>query len=121
MYFRRTSGVTSTWICENFNNLPDDPTEYEKDKYARVWLWHFLGSFLFPDGSGNIISWMFLEILSQPWENIEGYSWGRAVLSWLYIKMATGTYPMGSAHPYPYPHPQNFTRRVTRTRMRVKE
>jgi hypothetical protein len=87
MYFRRTSGVTSTWICENFNNLPDDPTEYEKDKYARVWLWHFLGSFLFPDGSGNIISWMFLEILSQPWENTEGYSWGSTVLSWLYRQL----------------------------------
>jgi hypothetical protein len=33
------------------------------------------------------------------------------------FKMATGTYPTGSAHPYP----QNFTRRVTRTRMRVKK
>jgi hypothetical protein len=32
---------------------------------------------------------------------------------------STGTYPTGSAHPYP--HPQNFTRRVTRTRMRVKK
>jgi hypothetical protein len=37
----------------------------------------------------------------------------------LQLKMATGTYLTGSAHPYPYP--QNFTRRVTRTRMRVKK
>jgi hypothetical protein len=37
----------------------------------------------------------------------------------LEVEMATGTYPTGSAHPYP--HPQNFTRRVTRTRMWVKK
>jgi hypothetical protein len=33
--------------------------------------------------------------------------------------MATGTYPMGSAHPYPYPLGLNFTRRVTRECTRV--
>jgi hypothetical protein len=48
--------------------------EAEIDRYARVWLWHFLGSFLFPNVSGNTISWIFLDILHQPWENIAGYS-----------------------------------------------
>jgi hypothetical protein len=36
-----------------------------------------------------------------------------------YLTMATGTYPMGSAHPYPYPLGLNFTRRVTRECTRV--
>jgi hypothetical protein len=42
---------------------------------------------------------------------------------WVQVKMATGTYLMGSVHPYPYPYPhsQNFTRWVTRTHMRVKK
>jgi hypothetical protein len=35
------------------------------------------------------------------------------------LTMATGTYPMGSAHPYPYPLGLNFTRRVTRECTRV--
>jgi hypothetical protein len=28
-----------------------------------MWLWHFLGTFLFPDASGNVVSWIFLDIL----------------------------------------------------------
>ena len=39
---------------------------------------------------------------------------------WLDLKMATGTYPMGTGHPYPHPPDQNLTRRVTRTRSRVE-
>jgi hypothetical protein len=50
--------------------------------------------------------------------------WGRLQLGpklgWLRLKMVMGMYLTGSGHPYPYPHPQNFTRRVTRTCMRVK-
>jgi hypothetical protein len=52
-----------------------------------VWLWHFLGAFLFSDVSGNTISWIFLDILHQPWENIAGYSWGSAVLTWTYRQL----------------------------------
>jgi hypothetical protein len=40
---------------------------------------------------------------------------------WLmWVKMATGTYPMGTGHPYLHPPDQNLTRRVTRTRRRVE-
>ena len=35
--------------------------------------------------------------------------------------MATGTYPSGIGHPYPYPLELSFTRRVTRTRIRVEK
>ena len=65
---------------------PDAP-EQEIERYARVWLWPFLGSFLFLDTSGNTISWAFLNILSQPWENIGAYSWGSAVLAWIYRQL----------------------------------
>ena len=79
---RKTSGVSSVWITENFRApLHPDAPEQEIERYARVWLWHFLGAFLFPDASGNTISWAFLNILSQPWENIGAYSWGSAVLA----------------------------------------
>ena len=35
--------------------------------------------------------------------------------------MATGMYPTDSSYPYPYPPGLNFTRRVTRTRTRVRK
>ena len=37
------------------------------------------------------------------------------------VGMATGINPTGSDHPYPYPLGLNFTRRVTRTRIRVRK
>ena len=61
--------------------------EAQIDRFARVWLWHFLGAFLFPDASGNTISWIFLDIRRQPWENISAYSWSSAVLAWMYRQL----------------------------------
>lgn len=84
---KKGSGVTSQWLVERFSDLPENPDEETVQRYARVWLWYFLGSFLFPDASGNTISWMFLDILRQPWENIAAYSWGTAVLAWTYRKL----------------------------------
>ena len=63
--FRKTSGVSSVWITKNFRApLHPDAPEQEIEMYVRVWLWHFLDAFLFPDASGNTISWVFLNILS---------------------------------------------------------
>jgi hypothetical protein len=83
--FRKTSGVSSVWIIENFGPpLHLEALEHEIERYARVWLWHLLGAFLFPDTSSNTISWAFLNILSQSWENIGAYNWGSTVLAWTY-------------------------------------
>ncbi|XP_066314877.1 serine/threonine-protein phosphatase 7 long form homolog isoform X1 [Miscanthus floridulus] len=79
---KKSSGVSSSWITERFEYLDPQAEEAQIDRFARVWLWHFLGAFLFPDASGNTISWIFLDTLRQPWENIAGYSWGNAVLAW---------------------------------------
>jgi hypothetical protein len=57
------------------------------ETYARLWLWHFLGTFLFPDTSANVVSWIFLDILRQPWENIALFSWGSVVLPWMYRQL----------------------------------
>uniref|UniRef100_K3YCS2 SWIM-type domain-containing protein n=1 Tax=Setaria italica TaxID=4555 RepID=K3YCS2_SETIT len=56
-------------------------------RYARVWLWHFVSTFLLPDAAGNTVSWMVLPILGQVWENIAVYSWGSAALAWLYRQL----------------------------------
>jgi len=60
----KTSGVSSLWVTERFENLHPQAEEAEIERFARVWLWHFPGTFLFPDASGNTISWAFLNILS---------------------------------------------------------
>ena len=87
-YFRKISGVSSVWITENFGApLHPNVLEQEIERYAIVWLWHFLGAFLFPDALGNTISWAFLNILSQPWENIGAYNWGSVVLAWIYHQL----------------------------------
>jgi hypothetical protein len=77
-----------SWITQNFGaGPPTGAPDHEVDMYAKVWLWHFLGAFLFPDSSGDIISWIFLRILMQPLENIATYSWGSAVLAWTYHQL----------------------------------
>ncbi|XP_066392632.1 serine/threonine-protein phosphatase 7 long form homolog [Miscanthus floridulus] len=54
--FRKSSGVSSSWITERFDYLDPQAEEVLIDRFARVWLWHFLGAFLFPDASGYTIS-----------------------------------------------------------------
>ena len=85
--FRKSSGVSSSWIIEHFDYLDPQADEAQIDRFAKVWLWHFLGAFLFPDASGNTISWIFLDILLQLWENIAAYNWGSAVLAWTYRQL----------------------------------
>ena len=84
---RKTSGVSSAWLRQNFNHCPQGAPQEAVERYARVWLWHLFGGFLFPDGSGNTISWMILPILGQQWENIAQYSWGSATLAWMYRQL----------------------------------
>ena len=84
---RKTSGVSSAWLKANFNHCPQAADEATVERYARVWLWHLLSGFLFPDASGNTVSWVILPILGQMWEIIRVYSWGSAVLAWLYRQL----------------------------------
>jgi len=59
---------------ERFDYLDPQAEEAQINRFARVWLWHFLGAFLFPNASGNTINYIFLDILRQPWKNIAAYS-----------------------------------------------
>jgi hypothetical protein len=96
--FRKTSGVTSQWLIGRFDNLDPHAGPGTVETYARVCLWHFLGTFLFPDTSGNVVSWIFLDILRRPWENIALFSWGSAVLAWMYRQLCAAC-RHGSGYP----------------------
>lgn len=85
---KRPTGVSSGWMTTHFGHPPPlDATDAVVERFARAWLWHMLAGFLFPDGSGNTVSWMWLDILGQDWEAIGTYSWGSGVLAWLYRQM----------------------------------
>ena len=71
---RRTIGVSSAWLSDHFRQCPADANEGVVERYAKAWLWHMLGAFLFPDGSGNTISWMMLPIIRMDWEKVGTYS-----------------------------------------------
>uniref|UniRef100_K4A117 SWIM-type domain-containing protein n=1 Tax=Setaria italica TaxID=4555 RepID=K4A117_SETIT len=84
---KKTSGVSSAWLREHFEVCPPGANDEVVQRFARVWLWHFVSTFLLPDAAGNTVSWMVLPILGQVWENIATYSWGSAALAWLYRQL----------------------------------
>ena len=93
---KKTSGVSSAWLKQHFNHCPPGAPEEVVQHHARAWLWHLFGGFLFPDGSGNTISWMVLPILGQQWENIAQYSWGSATLAWMYRQLCDACRRVGN-------------------------
>ena len=44
---RKTSGVSSAWLKQNFNHCPQGAPQEAVERYARVWLWHLLGASCF--------------------------------------------------------------------------
>jgi hypothetical protein len=84
---KKTSGVNTVWLRQHFTVCPQGAAEAVVERHTRVWLWHFVAMFLLPDAAGNTVSWMVLPLLGQVWDNIRGYSWGSAVLAWLYRQL----------------------------------
>lgn len=84
---KKPTGVSSAWLSSNFSTCPEDADDIVIERYARAWLWHLVGGYLFPDSSGSTITWMLLPILGQQWEHIASYSWASATLAWLYRQL----------------------------------
>lgn len=82
-----TSGVKSSWLKDNFSVCPPNAPVNVVERFARVWLWHMMSGLLFPEGTGNVVSWLVLPILGETWESIGTYSWGSATLAWLYRQL----------------------------------
>jgi len=53
---KKTSGVSSHWLWQRFNRCPPNVLDDVVKRYARVWLWHMVASFLLLDASGNTVS-----------------------------------------------------------------
>ena len=58
---------------------------------------HLFGCVLFPDGTGDTASWMYLPCLTD-WHMAGGYSWGSAILGYLYRQLCEAC-RWNSTHP----------------------
>lgn len=72
--------------------LPANATDDTFRQRARVYILLLLGGHLFSDKSGNKLSLMWLPLL-RDLETLGEYSWGSAVLSFLYRSLCTATLP----------------------------
>ena len=77
----RPSGVLFSWLQEHFYECPENNSPAVMERYARAYLWNLLTQVVFPDGTGDTASWMFLDPLRN-WD--VKWSWGSAALAFLY-------------------------------------
>lgn len=82
----RCSGVLISWLRANFRICPPDADEATVTFHCRAWVLHMFGCVLFPDGTGDTASWMYIHCL-QDWDDAGRYSWGSAVLGFLYRQL----------------------------------
>jgi hypothetical protein len=69
-----------------FAQCPPWVDEQTVQYYCRAWILHLFGSVLFPDGTGDTASWMWIHCLTD-WDQTGHYSWGSAVLAFLYHQL----------------------------------
>jgi hypothetical protein len=82
----REAGVRMTWLHEEFHECPPDVDEATMTMYTRAWVWHMFATVLFPDGTGDAASCMYIPALAH-WHETSSYSWGSAVLAYLYHQL----------------------------------
>uniref|UniRef100_A0A8I6XU40 Aminotransferase-like plant mobile domain-containing protein n=1 Tax=Hordeum vulgare subsp. vulgare TaxID=112509 RepID=A0A8I6XU40_HORVV len=80
----RPSGVLFSWIQRYFRKCPRDASPLVVERFARAYLWNLLTQVVFPDGTGDTASWMFLDPL-RDWD--VKWSWGSAALAFLYRQL----------------------------------
>jgi hypothetical protein len=82
----RTAGVRITWLRQTFGVCPANVDADTVQFYYRAWILHMFGCVLFPDATGDCVSWMYIPCLID-WDTTRHYSWASAVLSFLYRQL----------------------------------
>ncbi|XP_070057262.1 serine/threonine-protein phosphatase 7 long form homolog [Nicotiana tomentosiformis] len=67
-------------------DITDDTPDLHINRYTRLLMLLMFGEVLFPNTSGNLVSLRFLHHLERL-DGLPGYSWGAAVLGFLYRQM----------------------------------
>jgi hypothetical protein len=79
----REAEVHMSWLREEFRECHPNADKATVITYARAWVWHMFATVLFPDSTGDAASWMYIPALAH-WHEVGPYSWGSAVLVYLY-------------------------------------
>jgi hypothetical protein len=69
----REVGVRVRWLCEEFQECPQDADDATVTLYARAYVWHMFATVLFLDSTGDGASWMYILTLSD-WNVAGTYS-----------------------------------------------
>ncbi|KAH1063908.1 hypothetical protein J1N35_028895 [Gossypium stocksii] len=81
-----------TWLRGKFGQLSANATKGELMCAARAYIMHLIGGVLMPDSNNNNVHIMYLPLLADL-ANVRSYSWGSAVLAYLYQELCRLTKP----------------------------
>nr|XP_034601056.1 protein MAIN-LIKE 1-like [Setaria viridis]XP_034601057.1 protein MAIN-LIKE 1-like [Setaria viridis] len=82
--------VTQGWLMNNFNSLPTNASPAVIQSHTRAYALSILGGFIFSNKSSGTVHFDILPLLAD-WDTAGQYSWGSAVLAFLYreLRMAS--------------------------------
>ncbi|CAN1140330.1 Protein MAIN-LIKE 2 [Linum perenne] len=90
--------VKISWVKGEFDHLSDGAPPYVVTCYARAYTWILLGAVLLADRSGDLIPVHLLRLVGDP-VVASTFSWGSAVLAWLYKAMGRAAFFTGDSVP----------------------
>ncbi|CAN1837498.1 Protein MAIN-LIKE 2, partial [Linum perenne] len=88
--------VKILWVKEQFDRLPAGASAEVITYYARAYTWVLVGAVLLADRSGDLIPIHLLRLLSE-FGDAGTFSWGSAVLAWLYKAMGRAAFFTGAS------------------------
>ncbi|CAN1837496.1 Protein MAIN-LIKE 2, partial [Linum perenne] len=90
--------VKILWVKEQFDRLPAGASAEVITYYARAYTWVLVGAVLLADRSGDLIPIHLLRLLSE-FGDAGTFSWGSAVLAWLYKAMGRAAFFTADSYP----------------------
>ncbi|CAN1263421.1 Protein MAIN-LIKE 2, partial [Linum perenne] len=88
--------VKISWVKEQFDRLPAGASADVITCYARAYAWVLVGVVLLADRSGDLIPVHLLRLLCESGD-AGSFSWGSAVLAWLYKAMGRAAFFTGTS------------------------
>ncbi|CAN1802221.1 Serine/threonine-protein phosphatase 7 long form homolog [Linum perenne] len=85
------STVRVSWVKRLFDRLPDGATAEVVTYHARAYMWVLVAGVLLADRNGDHIQVHLLQLIGDP-RVASTYSWGSAVLAWLYKVMGMAAF-----------------------------
>ncbi|CAN1129195.1 Protein MAIN-LIKE 2 [Linum perenne] len=90
--------VKISWVKEQFDRLPAGASADVITCYARAYAWVLVGAVLLADRSGDLIPVHLLRLLCESGD-AGSFSWGSAVLAWLYKAMGRASFFTADGYP----------------------